>query len=131
MQVFNLCKLVTYANCQKSLRSAVPIPVLRNKGWTTNEATTSPSPVRVGLVCVQFQIFVKSLIHTSLLNGKPLPDSSESCIRPSMMELNKSNRKRKAHPAFLQERLGGFVLKIYIIYVLQSSRFVFHILYKT
>lgn len=105
LQVLNLCRLITYANCQKSLGSAVPIPVLRNKGWTSNEATTSPLPVRVGLVCVQFQIFIKSLIYPSLLNGKPLPDSSKSCVRPSMMELNKSNRKCKAHPAFFQERL--------------------------
>lgn len=71
------------------------------------------------------------LIHSSLLNGKPLPDSSKSCIRPSMMELNKSNRKCKAHPAFFQQRFGGFVLKIYTIYVLQSSRPDFLILYET
>lgn len=31
LQVLNLCKLIIYANCQKSLGSAVPVAVLRNK----------------------------------------------------------------------------------------------------
>lgn len=60
LQVLNLCKLIIYANCQKSLGSAVPIAVLRNKWWTSNGATTSPLPVRVGLVSVQFQISIRS-----------------------------------------------------------------------
>lgn len=74
---------------------------------------------------------ILSLIYSSLLNGKPLPDPTKSCFRPSMMELNKSNRKCKAPPAFFQEGFSGFLLKIHIKYVLQSSRPGFHIVYET